>query len=66
MARLDEAAARKKVKCITNIVEKYVCFTTGQLRFIDSFQFMTKSLETLANTLESDDFWHFKRHIPEQ
>lgn len=41
-------------------MKRYVSFTVGDLRFIDSFQFMTSSLETLVNNLVSEGLSHFK------
>ena len=44
-----------KVRLIPNNMEKYVSFSLGRLRFCDSFQFLTFSLEKLAKTVK-----HFK------
>lgn len=35
-------------------MERYVSFFIGDLRFIDSFQFMINPLETLVNNLAKD------------
>ena len=40
-----------KLSCIAQTEEKYVSFTLGNLRFIDSFQFLPSSLETLVSGL---------------
>ena len=40
-----------KLSCIAQTDEKYVSFTLGNLRFIDSFQFLPSSLETLVSDL---------------
>lgn len=40
-------------------MERYVSFSVGDLRFIDSFQFMSSSLETLVNNMTCEGF-HFK------
>ena len=37
-----------KVSCITNNTEKYISFSLGQLRFIDSAQFLLASLDKLV------------------
>ena len=44
-----------KITCIPNNTEKYISFSLGQLRFIDSAQFLLASLDKLvsANNLES-------------
>jgi hypothetical protein len=45
-----------KISCIPNNMEKYMSFSFGQLRFIDSLQFLNSSLETLADNLSEDQF----------
>ena len=37
-----------KITCIPNNTEKYVSFSLGQLRFMDSAQFMLSSLDELV------------------
>ena len=41
----------KKLNVIPNSCEKFMSFSIGELKFIDSFQFMGSSLETLATNL---------------
>ena len=48
----------KKIKCILNNMEKYLSFTVENLRFIDSYHFMSESLEKLASNMKKDDFIH--------
>ena len=48
----------KEIGCIANNMEKYVSFSIGNLRFIDSYQFMGESLEKLVSNLPKDDFKH--------
>ena len=48
----------KEIACIPNNMEKYVSFSIGNLRFIDSYQFMGESLEKLVSNLPKDDFKH--------
>ena len=43
-----------KLSCIAQTDEKYVSFTRGYLRFIDSFQFLPSSLETLVSDLSQN------------
>lgn len=44
-----------EIKCIAQNSEKYVSFSLGNLRFIDSYQFLgRRSLETLVDNLASD------------
>ena len=48
----------KEIACIPNNMEKYVSFSIGNLRFIDSYQFMGESLEKLVSNLPKYDFKH--------
>ncbi|KAK3104974.1 hypothetical protein FSP39_014438 [Pinctada imbricata] len=43
-----------EINCIAQITEKYVSFSLGHLRFIDSYQFLGSSLGTLVEILASD------------
>ena len=45
----------KEIACIPNM-EKCMSFFIGNLRFIDSYQFMSESLEKLVRNLPKDDF----------
>ena len=58
----------KRLSCIAKNTEKYISFTLGHLRFLDSLNFMNESLGKLVNNLaaEGDDhFHHVKRHYTE-
>jgi len=49
----------KNISCIPNNEEKYISFSLDKLRFIDSFQFMADSLESLVENVKkngNDDF----------
>ena len=50
----------KKLTCIPNNMEKYVLFSMGNLRFIDSFQFLNASLKKLVSNLAADGMSKFK------
>ncbi len=39
-----------QMSCIPNNTEKYISFSLGQLRFIDSYQFLPTSLDKLVNS----------------
>ena len=57
----------KRVTCIANNMEKYMSFSVGSLRFIDSAQFLNASLYTLVNNLAkegSDKFPSLCEHFP--
>ena len=49
------------IKCIPQNLERYISFSLGKLRFIDSFQFLPSSLETLVEDLvsEGDDAFQY-------
>ena len=56
----------RKLKCIAQNTENYVSFSIGHLRFIDSFQFLPSSLETLVDNLAQDglqDFAHLRSEM---
>ena len=45
-----------KINAIPNNIEKYMAFMLGNhLNFIDSFQFMSSSLDKLVSNLPKDD-----------
>ena len=52
------------ITCIPNNMERYLSFTIDNLRFIDSFQFMSASLDKLASNLRQEDFTHTRLHTP--
>ncbi|MCG7869684.1 MAG: DNA polymerase, partial [Candidatus Thiodiazotropha taylori] len=49
----------RRLKCIAQNTEHYVSFSIGHLRFIDSFQFLPSSLETLIDNLTQDGLQAF-------
>jgi len=51
----------RKLSCIPNNMEKYISFSVGKLRFLDSYQCMQSSLETLVENLANDGLTHFKQ-----
>ena len=58
------AVGKEQVKCIPNNMEKYVSFSIGKhLMFIDSFQFLGASLESLVNNLASEGVGKFQQLI---
>ena len=50
------AAVDANLKCIPNNMEKYISFSLGNLRFIDSFQFLLSSLDSLVSSNKPKDF----------
>ncbi|XP_021342706.1 uncharacterized protein LOC110443060 [Mizuhopecten yessoensis] len=58
----------RELNCIPNTTEKYISFSLGDIRFIDSFQFMSQSLETLTENLAKEGvvkFNNFSREFTE-
>ena len=53
------------IQCVPNNTEKYISFSLGPLRFIDSFQFMSQSLETLTENLVKKGVSNFKHFSKE-
>ena len=54
------------VTCIASNTEKFISFQIGCMRFLDSYQFLNCSLETLVANIAvegTDKFIHTKRHI---
>ena len=53
-----------KIKVIAQNAEKYMAFYIGKhLSFIDSFAYMSSSLEKLAGNLSEDDFIYTKKYF---
>ena len=50
----------RRMNVIPSNKEKYISFSIGKLRFIDSYQFLPTSLETLVNNLVKTDKSLFK------
>ena len=44
------------INVIAQNFEKYISFTIDSLKFLDSFQFMSQSLDSLSNNLTKDSF----------
>jgi hypothetical protein len=45
-----------EIKCIPNSMEKYLSFQIGNFKFLDSYQFLSDSLEKLVSNLSKVDF----------
>ena len=59
----------KRISCIPNNKEKYISFSIGNLRFIDSLQFLNASLSTLVDNLAREGSHKFpclKDHFQDQ
>jgi hypothetical protein len=56
----------KNIYCIPQNHEKYISFSLGKLEFIDTFQFLSTSLEKLVDNLaekDLDKFHHLRSYI---
>ena len=58
------ARVRGEIKCIAKNTEKYISFSLGNLRFIDSVNFLLSSLDKLVKG--SDEFPIMKKLMPEE
>ena len=45
---------RKEIKCIPQNMERYISFSLGNLRFLDSYQFLSSSLDCLTENLKAN------------
>ena len=67
---INEQIGNRKIDGIPNSNEKLMNFSIGNLKFIDSMQFMAFSLESLVNNLYDKEnkykhFTHMKIYLPE-
>ena len=58
------ARVQGEIKCIPTNTEKYISFSLGNLRFIDSLNFMQSSLENLVKG--TDSFSVMQKIVPEE
>ena len=58
------ARVQGEIKCIPTNTEKYISFSLGNLRFIDSVNFLLSSLDKLVKG--SDEFTIMKKLMPEE
>ena len=59
---INEKLGNNKINVIPNSYEKFMSFSIGYLKFIDSLQFMASSLDKLVDNLydKEDKYKHFK------
>ena len=55
-----------QISVIPNNFEKYVSFSIGRLKFLDSMQFLACSLDTLVKNLSEQDFKHLANAFPDK
>ena len=58
------ARVQGEIKCIPTNTEKYISFSLGGLRFIDSLNFMQSSLDKLVKSMDS--FQIMQKLVPEE
>ena len=55
---------RLKINVVPNGLEKYMSFTiNNKLSFVDSFQFLSYSLDSLVKNLSKDDFKYLSQEF---
>ena len=59
IAELKLFEHKPQFKVIPNSTEKFMSFDIGSLKFIDSFQFMASSLESLVENLKDETYSNF-------
>ena len=57
----DDTPIQMKISVIAQNTEKFMTFTVGNIKFIDSYLFMAKSLSELAGNLDDSDFIYTKK-----
>ena len=67
---INEHSGKRNIDGIANINEKFMSFSIGNLKFIDSMHFMLSSLESLVNNLydKENKYKHItdmKKYFPE-
>jgi hypothetical protein len=67
ISHLEKKYAASEINVLASSTEKYIAFQIGQLRFLDSLQFLNASLDSLVSCMKkdgTDKFVHTKRHFP--
>ena len=54
-----------RIDVIPHNYERYLSFTIGRLKFLDSFQFLPASLDSLAQQMKDSDFKYMTRFFPD-
>ena len=55
-----------KFKIIPKTNEEYIAVKYGCIRFIDSYSFLSESLDKLVKNLDADDFRILKKEFPDK
>ena len=63
---VDLKKDKVKFKIIPKTNEEYIAVKYGCIRFIDSYRFLSESLDKLVKNLDEDDFKILKKEFPEK
>ena len=63
---VDLKEGKVKFKTIPETNEEYIAVKYGCIRFIDSYRFLTESLDKLIKNLDEDDFKILKKEFPDK
>ena len=63
---VDLKTDKVKFKIIPKTNEEYISVNYGCIRFIDSYRFLSESLEKLVKNLDEDDFKILKKEFPDK
>ena len=63
---VDSKKDNVKFKIIPKTNEEYIAVKYGCIRFIDSYRFLSESLDKLVQSLDVDDFIILKKNFPEK
>ena len=63
---VDLKKDKVKFKIIPKTNEEYIAVKYGCIRFIDSYRFLSKSLDKLVKNLDEDDFRNLKKEFPDK
>ena len=62
----DLKKGKVKIKIIPKTNEKYISVTYGCIRFIESYRFLSESLDNFVKSLEEEDFKILKKEFPDK
>ena len=63
---VDLKKDKVKIKIIPKTNEEYIAVKYGCIRFIDSYRFLSESLDKLVQILDVDDFIFLKKEFPDK
>ena len=63
---IDFKKDKVKFKIIPKTNEEYIIVKYGCIRFIDSYRFLSESLDKLVKNLDEDDFKNLKKEFPDK